>query len=93
MSLKTAGAEAAADAFNASGRSLAALEAAASGHRVCELASCAKTFTAKKRWARFCCPACRKAHYDHALKLKHIHEYLSELGKKGAAARKAKRAA
>ena len=80
-------------AFYASGRPLAALEAAVSGRRVCENIACATTFKPAKPWARFCCALCRKAHYDEALRLKHIHEYLSDLGKKGAAARKAKRAA
>lgn len=80
-------------AFNASERPLAALEAARSGRRVCENARCAKAFKASRPWARFCCAVCRKAHYDEALRLKHIHEYLSDLGRKGAAARKARKAA
>lgn len=80
-------------AFNASPQRLASLEAAASGHRVCENETCAKTFKAVRQWARFCCAACRKAHYDVELRRRIIREYLSELGKKGAAARKALRSA
>lgn len=72
---------------------LNALEAALVGERCCENAACAKRFKAARRWARFCCTECRKAHYDLQLKLRIIREYLSALGKKGAAARKAKRAA
>ncbi len=85
MTLKS-DAQAPTDALNA-------LEAAAVGRRVCENARCATTFKPAKPWARFCCAVCRKAHYDYALKLRHIHEYLSDLGKKGAAARKARRKA
>lgn len=72
---------------------LNALEAAASGRRVCENAACAKPFKSVRRWARFCCTACRKAHYDLELRRKIIHEYLADLGRKGAAARKARKAA
>lgn len=72
---------------------LNALAAAATGQRVCENEACAKTFKPVRRWARFCCAGCRKAHYDLELRRRIIHEYLAELGRKGAAARKAKRAA
>lgn len=71
---------------------LNALEAARSGQRVCENEACATAFTPVRKWARFCCTGCRKAHYDLELRRRHIREYLSEMGKKGAAARKAKRA-
>jgi ribulose kinase len=79
--------------MSAHAAALNALEAAATGQRVCENAACAKSFKAARRWARFCCTACRKAHFDETLRRKHIRDYLSELGRKGAAARKAKRKA
>lgn len=79
--------------MSASPAALNALEAAATGHRVCENEACAKTFKAVRRWARFCCAGCRKAHYDVELRRKIIHEYLAELGRKGAAARKARKVA
>lgn len=68
-----------------------ALLAAAKGRRVCE--HCQTEFAARRRWARFCSTACRKADYEKQLRLRIIREYLSELGKKGAAARKARKAA
>lgn len=71
---------------------LNALEASATGQRVCENETCAKTFKAARRWARFCCAGCRKAHYDLELRRRIIHEYLAALGRKGAAARKARKA-
>jgi protein-arginine kinase activator protein McsA len=72
---------------------LNALTAAAVGQRACENEACGRTFKAIRKWARFCCAGCRKAHYDLELRRRIIREYLSALGKKGAAARKAKRAA
>ena len=79
-------------AFNANRTGLEPLEAARSGQRVCEHETCGKAFKAVRKWARFCSADCRKAHYDLELKRRHIREYLSELGRKGAAARKARRA-
>lgn len=69
---------------------LNALGAAATGQRACE--HCGTHYEAHRRWARFCSTACRKAHFDQELRLRIIREYLSGLGKKGAAARKARRA-
>ena len=70
---------------------LNALAASAVGQRAC--AQCGTHFKAKRSWARFCSTDCRNLFHAAELKRQHIREYLSELGRKGAAARKARRAA
>lgn len=76
--------------MSAAPAALNALTAAATGRRACE--HCGEAFEPRRKWARFCSTAHRKAHFDVALRRRIIHEYLSGLGRKGAAARKAKRA-
>jgi len=74
-----------------SAAALNALTAAAVGARACE--SCGRHFEARRSWARFCCTGCRKEYFEAELRRRIIREYLSGLGKKGAAARKARRSA
>lgn len=71
-------------AFNAS-------DQPAAGQRTCQ--HCGKPYEAKRRWARFCSDLCRRLHFAAELKAKIIREYFSEIGRKGAAARKARKAA
>lgn len=73
-----------------SAHALNALTAAATGRRACE--HCGEAFEPRRKWARFCATACRRAQFGDELRRRIIHEYLSGLGRKGAAARKARKA-
>lgn len=75
----------------ASPAALNALEAARTGRRACE--HCGGHYEAVRKWARFCSDKCRADAFKAEMRRRIIHEYLAELGRKGAAARKAKRAA
>lgn len=69
---------------------LNALTAAAVGKRSCE--NCQTPYAPRRKWSRFCSDLCRRAGFEAEKRARIIHDYLSELGRKGAAARKARRA-
>lgn len=58
-------------------------------NRTCE--QCGKGFDTRKPWARFCSPLCRRLAFKATERMRIIRDYLAEIGKKGAAARMAKR--
>lgn len=55
--------------------------------------TCGTAFTALRGWAEFCSSKCRSVHFRAQQRKQVIRDYFANLGRKGAAARKAKRAA